>query len=343
MGEGAGDALLGVGKALGDYHKTTQDQQYQADSMSARREQLDLSRKQFELQKIQAGIGNKLDFVKSIAGSYDPEAMAGALDRGGLNLQTILGNSPENQNPTADSPTWGQRLSPESTQPTQGTPLAAMFKGVPGGRAKQEAQSKMILDRGFALQGNQKSLEAGKLKDHEEKALKEADELLAQYRNIQTDISKGNTSSLPLGALTTFGGTAGERVVQHLSPDKAVAFKNLKQANALYQKFISGVAVAEPEARRLSTTQVQPTDSPEVQQKLIDNLAKKTREARLIAGANIADRMKQSGADYNLPDRKKVLLYQHIRESLNSDFQGSINNPKISAARRALGIDYGIE
>lgn len=206
----------------------------------------------------------------------------------------------------------------------------------------QDQSTKNIERRQETQRKEQTRLQAEKLTNAEQKRLGEVDNLLAGLNTIEQDIASGTSSDLVLGAISRRLGPTGERLVQAINPDKALSFKNQTEQAALFQKVISGVAVSEPEARRLAPTRPQPTDSPEVQKKLVLNLRKKTNEAKLIHIANVQQRMEQSGGTYKGPLAREAKLYRLIRDKMNSNFSGSLKNVDIQAIRRELGIDYGV-
>lgn len=187
----------------------------------------------------------------------------------------------------------------------------------------------------FSEQMGEKKRIAAQLKPKELEEFKNFDDTDSQYNTILSNISAGKGPSAGLGMLNKL--PFGERIVQGIDPERALAFKNMEEAQALHVKSISGAAVAEPEFRRLRPTRVQPTDDPEVARQLLIQSKKKNMEARLIHAINL----QKNGKDISeFIDPQKMKVYEMIRPKLNDDFQKAIKDPQIQRARQFLGIDY---
>ena len=202
-----------------------------------------------------------------------------------------------------------------------------------------EATDKLIQGRQEQNQIRQNNLEKSKVTPKETEGFQQIDEVRNNYRNMLIDFESGVKPSYTKDIAATLL-PGGEQALQALDPKFAAFRKNVEQANALFQKTISGVAISEPEARRLRPTQPQAGDDPAVFKLVAENNVKKANELYFIKAMSIANR---GGDTSQFVDTQQLQLYNAVRKAMNADLNGAMKSEKIQAARRQLGIDYGLD
>jgi hypothetical protein len=204
---------------------------------------------------------------------------------------------------------------------------------------QMDITDKLIQGRQEQNQVRQNNLEKSKVTPKETEGFQQIDEVRNNYRNMLIDFESGVKPSYTkdIAAKLLPG---GERALQAFDPKFAAFRKNVEQANALFQKTISGVAISEPEARRLRPTQPQAGDDPAVFKTVAENNVKKANELYFIKAMSIANR---GGDTSQFVDTQQLQLYNAVRKAMNADLNGAMKSEKIQAARRQLGIDYGLD
>lgn len=204
---------------------------------------------------------------------------------------------------------------------------------------QMDITDKLIQGRQEQNQIRQNNLEKSKVTPKETEGFQQIDEVRNNYRNMLIDFESGVKPSYTkdIAAKLLPG---GERALQAFDPKFAAFRKNVEQANALFQKTISGVAISEPEARRLRPTQPQAGDDPAVFKTVAENNVKKANELYFIKAMSIANR---GGDTSQFVDTQQLQLYNAVRKAMNADLNGAMKSEKIQAARRQLGIDYGLD
>lgn len=204
---------------------------------------------------------------------------------------------------------------------------------------QMDITDKLIQGRQEQNQVRQNNLEKSKVTPKETEGFQQVDEVRNNYRNMLIDLESGVKPSYAkdIAAKLLPG---GERAIQAFDPKFSAFRKNVEQANALFQKAISGVAISEPEARRLRPTQPQAGDDPAVFKLVAENNVKKANELYFIKAMSIANR---GGDTSQFVDPQQLQLYNAVRKAMNADLNGAMKSEKIQAARRQLGIDYGLD
>lgn len=204
---------------------------------------------------------------------------------------------------------------------------------------QMDITDKRIQGRQEQNQVRQNNLEKSKVTPKETEGFQQIDEVRNNYRNMLIDVEAGVKPSYTkdIAAKLLPG---GERALQAFDPKFSAFRKNVEQANALFQKTISGVAISEPEARRLRPTQPQAGDDPAVFKLVAENNVKKANELYFIKAMSIANR---GGDTSQFVDPQQLQLYNAVRKAMNADLNGAMKSEKIQAARRQLGIDYGLD
>ena len=204
---------------------------------------------------------------------------------------------------------------------------------------QMDITDKLIQGRQEQNQVRQNNLEKSKVTPKETEGFQQIDEVRNNYRNMLIDLESGVKPSYTkdIAAKLLPG---GERALQAFDPKFAAFRKNVEQANALFQKTISGLVISEPEARRLRPTQPQAGDDPAVFKLVAENNVKKANELYFIKAMSIANR---GGDTSQFIDPQQLQLYNAVRKAMNADLNGAMKSEKIQAARRQLGIDYGLD
>lgn len=203
-----------------------------------------------------------------------------------------------------------------------------------------ETTDRLIQGRQEQNQIRQNALEKSKVTPKETEGFQQIDEVRNNYRNMLIDLESGVKPSYTkdIAAKLLPG---GERALQAFDPKFAAFRKNVEQANALFQKTISGVAISEPEAKRLRPTQPQAGDDPAVFKLVAENNVKKATELSLLKAMLIVNR---GGTDiYNTVPQDQIRLYKAVRDAMNYNLKDALANPRVQAIRRQLGIDYGLD
>lgn len=201
-----------------------------------------------------------------------------------------------------------------------------------------DAQDIRIGNRQEQNQNRQNILQKSKITAKEEESFNTIDELRKAQQNILIDLESGVKPSYTKDIAASIL-PGGERALQTLDPNFSAFRKNINESLAIYQKAISGVAISEPEAKRLRPTQPQAGDDLDVLRGVAQNNIKKANEVYFIKAMNTLNR---GGTDvYNYVDPQQLQLYKAVRAAMNHDLKGALASPKIQEARRQLGIDYG--
>lgn len=200
-----------------------------------------------------------------------------------------------------------------------------------------DVTDRLIQGRQEQNQIRQNTLEKSKVTPKETEGFQTIDEVRNSYRNMLADVESGITPSYTKNLAATLL-PGGERALQALDPKFAAFRKNVEQANALFQKTISGVAISEPEAKRLRPTQPQAGDDPAVFKLVAENNVKKANELYFIKAMSIANRGGDTG---QFVDSEQLRMYKAVRDAMNYNLKDALANPRVQAIRSQLGIDYG--
>lgn len=205
-------------------------------------------------------------------------------------------------------------------------------------QANMEFMDKLISGRQTQQKENSVRLEKSKITSKESEHLQNLDALKNLYQQIRINLEEG---AEPSYFKSLVGSTeTGDKILQTTSPKFSEFKKNIDQMVALYQKSISGVAISEPEARRLRVTQPSAGDDKDFLVKFVENTEKKQNELQFIYWSNIA---KRGGDVSGYVDAETLRKYNLLREAMNTDLAGALKSPKVQALRNQLGIDYSIE
>lgn len=214
------------------------------------------------------------------------------------------------------------------------TPDERRLKDLKANQIKQQQNAAVREQQNISKEARNRA----KITTTEAKDLAEIEDIGRNYRQLQILRAQGAEPSFTKNVLTDFVPGA-ERILQSTDPQFALLKKQATETQALFIKFLSGVAVSEPEFRRISPTQPRAGDDPELFDQLTQNNIKKTQEAKLIKLDSIANR----GGDISqYIDPQDMRDYQLIRRAMQIDLPRALSNPKVQAIRQKLGIDYSL-
>lgn len=195
---------------------------------------------------------------------------------------------------------------------------------------------RLISSRQEQNQNRANALQKSKITAKEEEGFNDVDTLRTQYQNMLVDLESGIKPDVGKEAIATLI-PGGERIMQSADPQFATFRKNVQQSLVQYQKAISGVAISEPEAKRLRPTQPQAGDDPAVFKATAENNLKKANELYLIKAKNTS---KRGGDVSQYIDPEVLTKYQAVNEAMNYNLKEALKNPVVQALRKELGIDY---
>lgn len=196
-------------------------------------------------------------------------------------------------------------------------------------RAKYQADLAEAKDR----------LQRAKFTSTEVQKLNEIDDTFNRYLKLDTMVSSGEFQPSLIKNVVADLVPGGSRILQAVDPQFAQLKSAATDAQAQYVKMISGVAVSEPEFKRLLPTQPQAGDDPDYFVQLAKQNQKKFTEMRLMT----LDNLERQGRDVsNYINAQDLENYRLVRELLKKNPKQA-DDPYVKALRDSLGINYNID